>query len=94
MTDVRYLYLYNRDGRAIKFSGLPLIDTNVLPYTPKELENASHPEELPVSDKTIVRINYKQMGVGGDNSWAAHTHDEFKLFADNEFSYSFTIKLF
>ena len=94
MTDVRYLYLYNRDGRAIKFSGLPLIETNVLPYTPKELENASHPEELPVSDKTIVRINYKQMGVGGDNSWAAHTHDEFKLFADNEFSYSFTIKLF
>ena len=32
------------------------------------------------------------MGVGGDNSWGAHTHDEYKLFADHDYSYTYRLR--
>jgi beta-galactosidase len=31
------------------------------------------------------------MGVGGDNSWGAKTHDKYRLL-DNEYRYSFRMK--
>jgi len=31
------------------------------------------------------------MGVGGDNSWGARTHDEYRL-TKKEYSYSFRMK--
>lgn len=45
---------------------------SALPYTPHELENARHLEDLPRSDRrTVVRCADFQRGVGGDNSWGA-----------------------
>ena len=32
------------------------------------------------------------MGVGGDNSWGAHTHDEYKLFADRDYPYTYRLR--
>ena len=40
---------------------------------------------------SLVNIDYKQMGVGGDDSWGARTHDEYRLTA-KEYSYSFRMK--
>jgi len=37
-----------------------------------------------------VNLDYKQMGVGGDNSWGAQTHKEYKLL---EKFYSYTFRL-
>jgi len=48
---------------------------SALPYTPHELENARHPFEL----YTVVRVAQKQMGLAGDDSWGARTHDEYLL---------------
>jgi beta-galactosidase len=42
-------------------------------------------------DLTSVNIDYKQMGVGGDDSWGARTHDEYRL-TEKEYSYSFLIR--
>jgi beta-galactosidase len=39
----------------------------------------------------VLRLNHKQMGVGGDNSWGAHTHDEDKLFANRDDSYTYRL---
>jgi hypothetical protein len=36
-------------------------------------------------------VDYKQMGVGGDNSWGARTHDEYRL-TEKEYQYSFRMK--
>lgn len=45
---------------------------SALPYTPHELENARHLEDLPPIDRrTVVRCAAFQRGVGGDNSWGA-----------------------
>ena len=62
---------------SLKIDGL--FEFSVLPYTPYELENAKHHYELPNRYQTVISINEKQMGVGGDNTWGALTHEEFLL---------------
>ena len=55
---------------------------SALPYTPFELENARHLDELPQIYQTVLCVYEKQMGVGGDDTWGARTHDEFLLSRD------------
>ena len=49
------------------------MEFSVLPYTPYELEQAAHIHELPVPYQTVIMINSRQMGVGGDNTWGFFT---------------------
>ena len=93
-TDVRWATLTNAAGRGLRIAGLPTVEFNALPYSPSELEAHDHPYKLPVSDKVVVRVNYKQMGVGGDDSWGARTHPEFTLFANRTYAYAFNSKVF
>lgn len=39
-----------------------------------------------------VNLDYKQMGVGGDNSWGARTHPQYTL-TDKNYAYSFRLKM-
>lgn len=91
-TEVRYASITSNEGVGLFIKGEPAIELNVLHYTSEELEVSHHSYKLPESDKTVVRINYKQMGVGGDDTWGARTHDEFTLFANRNYYYSYTIK--
>jgi beta-galactosidase len=77
-TKVRYAQITDAKGRGIEIKGHDL-SLNVLPYTPHELENAMHAYELPPVYYTVVRVALMQMGVGGDDSWGARTHDEYLL---------------
>ena len=54
-------------------------EMSALHYTPYELENAHHHDELPEAYQTVLCINEKQMGVAGDDTWGAKTHEEFLL---------------
>lgn len=35
---------------------------------------------------------HRQMGVGGDDSWGAQTHDQYKLFADRDYQYTYRLR--
>ncbi|MDR0335686.1 MAG: DUF4981 domain-containing protein, partial [Planctomycetaceae bacterium] len=48
-------------------------------YSKEELEKHDHPYKMTASNNIFVNIDYAQMGVGGDDSWGAQTHDEFRL---------------
>ena len=61
------------------FSRSPLMCASVLPYTPHELDNATHACELPPVHHTIVRVSAAQMGVGGDDSWGAQVHPVYRV---------------
>ena len=65
---------------------------SALPYTPHEMENAMHAYELPEVHYTVIRTALQQMGVGGDNSWGALTHEEFLLDASEKTEFSFYMK--
>ena len=92
---VRWASITDRKGRGMLFE----MDKNngpmmfsALPYTPHEMENAMHPYELPEVHYTVVRAAKGQMGVGGDDSWGAHTHPEYLLNVDGKMEFSFMFK--
>ncbi|MDR0870984.1 MAG: DUF4981 domain-containing protein [Planctomycetaceae bacterium] len=51
-------------------------------FSAEELEKCDHPYKLTPGKDIIVHIDYAQMGVAGDDSWGAQTHDEFRLRAE------------
>ena len=93
--EVRWAKVTDRKGRGMLFE----MDENngpmmfsALPYTPHEMENAMHPYELPEVHYTVVRVAKDQMGIGGDDSWGAHTHEEYLLKTDKKMEFSFVFK--
>lgn len=94
--DVRRLTIHGSNGRGLIIRGAPTIEANVTPYLPEELELAMHMKDLPQPDKTVVRVNWKQSGIGGDNTWnlEAMPHPEFRIKAGQSHAYSFSIQPF
>lgn len=90
-TEVRYAKVTDALGRGFLFAG-DKMHFSALPYTPHEMENAMHPYELPEVHYTVIRAALQQMGVGGDNSWGAMTHEEFLLDAGEKMEFSFYMK--
>lgn len=77
-THVRRASVTDNLGRGMEFSGKEL-SFSALPCTPHELENAMHSYELPPVYYTVVRVALQQMGVAGDDSWGARTHEEYLI---------------
>ena len=90
-TGVRWAELTDYRGRGIRFTGDGM-EFSALPYTPHEIENAAHGYELPPTHYTVVRANLMQMGVAGDDSWGARTHEEYLIDVSGrlEFKFSFS----
>ena len=93
--EVRWAKVTDRKGRGMLFE----MDENngpmmfsALPYTPHEMENAMHPYELPEVHYTVVRVAKGQMGIGGDDSWGARTHEEYLLETNKKMEFSFVFK--
>ena len=92
-TDVRWAALTDRTGRGLLVTGEPLVEINASHFTPEDLSaGVRHDYQLTPRDAVVLRVNHRQMGVGGDNSWGAHTHDEFKLFADRDYAYTYRLR--
>ncbi|MFC5530140.1 glycoside hydrolase family 2 TIM barrel-domain containing protein [Cohnella yongneupensis] len=91
-TEVRWLTLTDPSGIGLRIVGAPTLEANALAYSPSDLEAHDHPYKLPPSDRVYVRLNYKQMGVGGDDSWGAKTHPEYTLFANRVYTYSYSMQ--
>ncbi|MHA1857747.1 MAG: glycoside hydrolase family 2 TIM barrel-domain containing protein [Promethearchaeota archaeon] len=89
--DIRWIAFTNKDKEGILFSGLPLISVSAWPYTLEDLEQAKHTYELPYRDNITVNIDYKQMGVAGDNSWGAKPKPQYQLPKNKDYNYSFRI---
>lgn len=91
-TGVRYVNVYEENGAGLNFTATENpFEMSVLPYNAYELDNAMHRDELPDSTYTWVRIAAKQMGVGGDDSWGAPVHKEFKINSEEAMSLEFIV---
>ena len=58
---------------------MPLLSISAWPYSMEDLEKAMHINELPRRDFITLNLDYRQMGVGGDDSWGARPHPEYTL---------------
>ena len=90
-TDVRWLTLGDDKGSGLLAVGMPLLSVSAWPYSMDDLEKAMHIHELPRRDFITLNLDYRQMGVGGDDSWGARTHPEYTLPA-KPYSYRFRLK--
>ncbi|MEV6119383.1 glycoside hydrolase family 2 TIM barrel-domain containing protein [Streptomyces sp. NPDC052077] len=92
-TDIRWIALTDGRGTGLLASGEPLLEANASRFTPEDLSaGARHDYQLTPREEVVLRLNHRQMGVGGDDSWGAHTHDEFKLPADRDYSYTYRLR--
>ena len=88
---VRYAKVTDRKGRGMIYYGEDL-SFSALPYTPHEIENATHAYELPPIHSTVVRVAKQQMGIAGDDSWGARTHPEYLIDTSDKIDFTFFFK--
>jgi beta-galactosidase len=91
--EVRWVALTNKKGVGLLAVGLPLLSVNALHHTADDLQAAEHPFELPRRDLTVLNLDFRQQGVGGDNSWGKWPHPQF-LIPCQEHTYSFRLRPF
>ncbi|MBN2594763.1 MAG: DUF4981 domain-containing protein [Sedimentisphaerales bacterium] len=90
-TDVRWAELTDDSGSGFKVKGIGPLSVSAWPCSMNDIIEAKHPYEIPEREFNTVNIDYKQMGVGGDNSWGYRTHEEYTLPA-KEYEYKFIIE--
>lgn len=93
-TDVRWLEVSNTDLK-IKFTSDEFLSVTALHFLNEDLDdglekNQRHSEELKERDLTSLKIDYKQMGVGGIDSWQAWPMEKY-LLRDKMYQYQFKI---
>ena len=96
-TDNRYMTMSDNGGNVLKFkvsNTKQFFDFTVLPYSIADLtqqwRGTIHSNELPENDFYSVCIDLKQQGLGGDDSWGAMPHKQYRI-AANTFSFTFDI---
>ncbi|MCI8422201.1 MAG: beta-galactosidase [Lawsonibacter sp.] len=62
---------------------------SAIPYTPQQLEQAAHQEELPTPVRTVVTICGAMRGVGGIDSWGADVDPAFHVSGEEDHAFSF-----
>lgn len=79
-TDVRWVTFRDATGAGLSAKGLdaPLY-FSAWPFRMSELERAKHSAEIQMSKEITVNLDHRQMGVGGDDSWGAQPHKEYRL---------------
>jgi beta-galactosidase len=104
-TDTRWLILTDDSGSGILVSANPVFCFAALHNTHDDFESPgklsqyrkdaktanTHTINVKPRDFVNLNIDLNQMGVGGDNSWGAMTHDKYRLLA-NKYEYSFRIR--
>jgi len=88
-TGVRWATVTDRRGAGLRFDCPGGMEFSALPWTPFEIENALHHTELPPIQRTVLRPALMRRGVGGDQSWGALTHPEYRLPTGEELVFSF-----
>lgn len=97
-TDVRWFDLSDNEGNGVYVSGYPTVSFNAQYFEKEDFESnvkkqRTHTIDLKKRDYITLNIDYGQMGIGGDNSWGAETHKEYRLIA-HEYYYSYQMKFY
>jgi beta-galactosidase len=91
-TEVFWASFTDAAGKGIRVWGEPKINFSVLPYTAEELETRGHPWELNRCGNLVLRLDYGQMGLAGEDSWGARPWPEYQLPAGRAYSYGFVLE--
>ena len=104
-TDTRWLTLTDDSGNGILVSGDPLFCFAALNNIHDDFESPgklslyrkdaktanTHTNDVKPRELVNLNVDLGQMGVGGDNSWGAQIHPQYRLF-DSKYEYSFRLR--
>jgi len=98
-TDVRWMALSTKAGNGLAIIADSLIEFNTLNNPvedfdagPDKNKNLRHTNDIKPKDLIEVHIDFKMMGVGGDDSWGARPHEEYLIKLKQEgIKYGFTM---
>ena len=66
---------------------------SAIPYTPHQLSEARHADELPVPCRTVVTLCGAMRGVGGIDSWGANVEEAYRIPSEQDTLFSFLFHL-
>jgi beta-galactosidase len=92
--EVRWAALTNAAGLGLLAVGQPRLAINALHHSAEDLDQAGHHHQMPARPEVYLNLDLKQMGLGGDDSWGALPHPEFRLPASSPYSYRFRLRPF
>jgi beta-galactosidase len=86
-TDVRWASLENEDGMGLLIQSNEHFGLNAQHFLREDFESKvetddkenRHTTDVVPRDLVAINIDYGQLGVGGDNSWGARPHPEYRL---------------
>ncbi|MFE0100284.1 glycoside hydrolase family 2 TIM barrel-domain containing protein [Streptomyces sp. NPDC059009] len=96
MTDVRRIALTDRSGTGLVVTADPaegeeLLETSALHHSPSDLDGPKHPYEVKRRKETVLGVNHRQMGVGGNDSWGAPPLEKYLLHAGRTYTYAYRV---
>lgn len=94
-TDTRSLKLSNTEGRGLFIDSSDHFQFSALPFSPEDLTQSGrgtmHTYDLTANDFVTLCLDHLHMGVGGDDSWGAMTHESYRIPA-NHYQFGFGLK--
>lgn len=94
-TDVRWLTIANDQGLGLKVTSDELLSLTAVPLAKFDLYNLAkmptHSADVVQGHATTLRIDWKQMGLGGQNTWGATALKHHQIKAKN-YHYSFSLQ--
>ena len=95
-TDIRWMALTNKEGAGLKVEGLQALSGSALHFESADFDagltkKQRHAADVHPRSDVFLHIDLEQCGVGGDNSWGAWTHKQYRL-EEKAYSYSFVLK--
>ncbi|MGB9604693.1 MAG: beta-galactosidase small subunit, partial [Bryobacteraceae bacterium] len=92
-TGVRWLALTNEKGIGLLAVGMPELSVSATHYTKDEIEAADYSFKLRRRPEIYLNLDYRQMGVGGIDSWSANALPlpAYRLPADKPYRYRYRL---
>ncbi len=91
-TDLRYVELLDDNNHGLRITTSTIFEGSFLPYSPHEIEEAKHLEDLKTHNFNTIRILHGQSGIAGDDSWGAPIHEQY-LYKGIDDTWSITFEI-
>ncbi len=98
-TDVRWLALTNAEGIGLLVEGMEPLNVNAQHFAMEDFDPGGpakaqrHTIDVRRRDRVTLDIDHRHMGVGGDTSWGAVVHEQYRIPA-REYAYTFRLRPF
>jgi|SRR5579872_5076367 len=93
--DVRWMSIRAADGVGLLVIGDPVFSGGALDLFDEDIdyspEHQLHSADVPHREVTVVHVDLRQMGLGGDDSWRSTAHPEYLIWPKS-YQYGFVLR--